>query len=251
MPMKWTYDQVAEIALCYQTRNDFRVSANGPYKWAVRQGVLDSVCSHMTPRFRWSRELVEQEAAKFDKLDKFRLQATGAYWWAKRHECLDQVTAHMSKLTFWDYNSVKTEALRYRHRECFRQGAAGAAQWAQRNGVWNDVCRHMEDLGKGDFDVVYIWKAADYDTLYKVGCTSKRLGDKRIRYVANAFGLGIEKAHLAETDKAREIERELLSHGSPASMPSMAFGYSEFRELSPIEYLKCLNLMGIETASAA
>ena len=46
----WPYKEVARVAKKYKHRSDFSLHAKGAYSAALRQGWIDDVCKHMTPK---------------------------------------------------------------------------------------------------------------------------------------------------------------------------------------------------------
>ena len=45
--IKWTYEKLVEDAKKYKTKKDFKLFSHSAYVTAVRNGVLDEICSHM------------------------------------------------------------------------------------------------------------------------------------------------------------------------------------------------------------
>ena len=46
-PIKWTYEKLVEEAQKYKTKKDFKLFSHNAYVTAVRNGILDEICSHM------------------------------------------------------------------------------------------------------------------------------------------------------------------------------------------------------------
>ncbi len=93
--------------------------------------------------------------------------------------------------------------------------------------------RHPDAKNGSDYNVFYIWKVTntkwENKTIYKAGITSERLGNKRIRQVANDFGFKYEIIKYEVCDNALELERQW--HNKNVIMPILEkkCGYSEFR----------------------
>lgn len=45
---KWTYDKLKETAMLYATKNEFKKNAPSAYTTAVREKLINDICSHMT-----------------------------------------------------------------------------------------------------------------------------------------------------------------------------------------------------------
>ena len=245
----WSKANAFAEASKHETRRAFQKSAPGCANWLRRNGFFDEACAHMKPKFVWTFDLVKAEVAKYAGRTQFHDANPSAAQWAVRNGFMDKLFPH--RLTFWDFESVSKEALKFSYREEFRVGSAGAAHWAIRNGVWDTVCAHMDLASKSDYDCVYIWKPDGFDDLYKIGVTSKRLGVKRIEYVAGNNGMDVDLFYMRNTPDALRKEKEMLSLGRAATFSNDFNGFSEFRHLTDGEFLECLRIMGIERAEAA
>ena len=86
---------------------------------------------------------------------------------------------------------------------------------------------------------MYCWEVIDdlgATGIYKVGMTSHRCGDERIRSCANASNLGHEIVFLLRTgeQQAKAIEQQLLASGHEVEMPDhVVDGRTEFRRFGP------------------
>lgn len=98
-----------------------------------------------------------------------------------------------------------------------------------------------------DNDVVYIWKLdnvfSDGLPVYKIGITSLRLNDKRLKEVAKKADLKIEQAYKYFVDgRATGIESELLKIGHKTELTGFD-GASELRALTELELITMLNML--------
>ena len=197
-------------------------------------------------RTKWSRAAVEQAAAQCQEKIEFREKFSGAYAAAFKDGYLDEVTAHMSlRQVSWDYEKVKAEAQKYEVKDHFIRACAGGAKWAKRHGFFDEICFHMVPQARSDFDAVYLWKLRDFGDVYKVGVTSHRLGDARIKFVSAMSGYDVEYYFVVKSDRACEIETQMLKLGRPFHGVSCS-GMTEFREFTPQELSQCLQMMGLE-----
>ena len=101
-----------------------------------------------------------------------------------------------------------------------------------------------------DGDLLYIWRVNNSDT-YKIGITSARLGDRRIKEVASSFtALATECITpsivcMINTVNAKEIESKLLQkfNTAPSNIPNSISGYTEFRTLTNAELAEALEII--------
>jgi len=99
-----------------------------------------------------------------------------------------------------------------------------------------------------DNDTIYIWRAIGArhhgKPVYKVGITSARLGEKRIKQVARKHEVGYEVVIIAETRlPAMDIEAEIKKIGDDPQY--IGDGATEFRAMSDKELRKALNLIDL------
>jgi predicted GIY-YIG superfamily endonuclease len=92
----YNYEKVSETARQYETRGEFVKHHEPSYRWALRNNVLDDVCSHMEyVRKYWDFDSVIEEAKKYITKKEFQTEARGAYEWALNNNHLDDACAHM------------------------------------------------------------------------------------------------------------------------------------------------------------
>ncbi len=92
------YAKIAKVAKEYATRQAFQKNNNALYQKSRRLGILDSICSHMSPsktKVRWDRDTIKLEAQKHQSLESFELNAHGAYIAARKMQILESVSSHM------------------------------------------------------------------------------------------------------------------------------------------------------------
>jgi len=96
-----------------------------------------------------------------------------------------------------------------------------------------------------DNDAVYIWKVVGYDNVYKIGLTSFRTGDKRIRSTASNNSVKYDTQILKQVNDALSIEKELLKLGTFCDLFLGKDGGTEFRYLSHKELKKALSMIEV------
>ena len=93
--MEWTKEKVSVEAKNYKKRSDFHKKARGAYNAALKNGWLDTICTHMPapqkPKGFWTLEKVLAEAGKHQTFDQFRKNGKGAYTSACKQGWLEQV----------------------------------------------------------------------------------------------------------------------------------------------------------------
>jgi len=76
---KWTYENLVEEGIKYQTKQEFRAKSSSAYAAAKYRGIIEKICSHMTPaRVSWSDEMLAAEAKKYQSKYYFKKGSNGA-----------------------------------------------------------------------------------------------------------------------------------------------------------------------------
>lgn len=241
---KWTDEDIHREALKYQTRSDFERQDLGAYSAALRRGIMDQVCQHMTPlRSNWSNDQLLIEARKYNTKADFEKGSSSAYQLTRQRGIHDQACAHMEGNTRWSLDQLKVEASRYTTRKEFERGSLNAYYAAQRRGVLDEVCAHMMRAPFGtDNDSIYIWRVAGTN-VFKVGITSHILGRLRMFHVADLAQVTPEHVFQARTiGRASEVETKLLKIGTPYKFQQKFAGHTEFRVWSEKELTQALEV---------
>jgi len=88
------------------------------------------------------------------------------------------------------------------------------------------------------------------EDVFKVGVSSVRLADQRIRIVARAGNLDVDFYTIRHCPDARKVERKLLSIGRPYEWPQVFSGCTEFRQFEPHEIDKAFALVQVYEEAA-
>jgi hypothetical protein len=149
-------EEIRQAAAKYTTRVDFINGDNKMYSAAVYRGILEDVCSHMTPprtvgkkKPKWSLEKVMECAKECKTRIEFSKRFKGAYMAAYRLNILDEVFATLEGKTYWTEDMIKEEASKYSTRADFQKNSKGAYLSAFRKGIVDEVCQHMGEAKKG------------------------------------------------------------------------------------------------------
>lgn len=164
---------------------------------------------------------------------------------------LDQYCAHMeSPITNWTVDQVSDLAKPFQYKKDFERAHPNAYRWAYRSGVIEKISEHMDACSTtSDYDCVYMWAPAGFPDVFKVGVTSMRLGDARIREVASRGGLQVESVVTANVTDARKIEAKLLSLGQSFCFGRVFTGSTEFRFYLPEALEQCMDIMRFSDSS--
>lgn len=236
--MTWTIEKMKSEAEKYFRRSDFQKNSWLAYQAARRWGVLDDVCAHMRPVSDWTDRNIQIEANRFITRGEFSLKSPSAYKSACNTGKLDFFCKHMKDVhTRWNTELLTKRAQKYESRADFFYNDNNAYAAARHRNILDQICGHMELRKTCDDDVVYIWYATEF-CAYKIGVTSARLGDIRIKSVAKSAGV-TPKVIIAigVVGSATKIEQQILSFGTPADVGSFD-GSTEFRHLSNSEIIK-------------
>lgn len=220
----WTEARVREEAAKHSTKTEFVRWCNSAYNAARRLGLIDDLFENQRiQRCSWDEEVVRAEAAKYGTKAEFKRGCQSAYGAARRLGIIDNLgfSTHRS----WDEAAVRAEAAKYSTKKEFVRGCESAYRVAHRLGIIDDL--GFEDRAPSDNDTIYIWRAVGQWhqglPVFKIGVTSERLGDVRIRDCARAGGFTAALVAAVPTwMDATRVEDHLHSFGiDPVGVVSM------------------------------
>jgi len=237
----WTHETVREEAKKYNTRNEFKNGKGAAHRYARENNIIDDVCSHMiSGRGRWTKHSAHKEALKYTTKKEFELGSYGAYQYATRNKLINDICSHMgSVFIYWSNELAHKEALKYTTKNAFVKGSNGAYQYSLREDILDLVCSHMiNGSGISDNNMVYVWRIPNTN-IYKIGVSSLKLRDYRIKAVANKMGIDYEIVGMYEVDDAFEVEDELHNTYQivPTTLPKKD-GHTEFRILTESDVIE-------------
>lgn len=174
------------------------------------------------------------------------------FWMAAhKRRIMQSICSHMPAAKTapkWMLCNVYKLARKYSTQGEFCRDYSGAADYAVNKGIWRLVTSHMDRLNS-DYDAIYIWGYADNDDMVcKVGVTSQRLGEDRIKSVSCKSRLPCEFMIIARSNSALDAEKELQEIGAYEPMHDFN-GSTEFRRMSLSELTKAYEVI-YEHASA-
>lgn len=96
----WSKEQCAAEAMKYEKRLDFQKGSESAYCAALKNGWLETICSHMIEikkaKGYWSKENCLEEALTYETRTDFNIGCNGAYKVALREGWLDEICSHMT-----------------------------------------------------------------------------------------------------------------------------------------------------------
>lgn len=95
----WTNETCEDEAKKYKTRKDFKIKSTSAYKYAVRNNILEDVCTHMKQKQKepgyWTKERCQEESLKYKHRKEFQKNSGSAYNVASKNGWLDEICSHM------------------------------------------------------------------------------------------------------------------------------------------------------------
>ena len=248
--IRFTKDIVKKEALKYNRKTDFVSGSRGAYDAARKNGWLDEVCEHMVAQYKtWTHEEVRDIALQYKHKVDFQKGNYAAYGYAYRQGIFDDICSHMTKLTTtWTPDRLREEALKFETRNELKMATHDAYRQAINMGMMDEICAHMTKVTTvSDNDAIYIWKVIGIEEnglpVYKIGTTSARLGDKRIKDTIAHSGFDGDMIILAQLKiRATIIEGQIHDMGKEIDIGRFE-GYSEFRALSDTSLSKAIDLI--------
>jgi hypothetical protein len=186
MRVRWTNELLQIEALKYNTRNEFAKNSNSAYHVALRKGLIENICSHMSSGLGyWNKDLLQIEALKYNTKVEFKRGNSAAYQTALKFG-IDNFSSHMVDGIngYWNEDLLQIEALKYNTISEFKRNGGGAYPAALRRKLINKICTHMVK-GDNGFNpelpaiLYYIKFESKLDLpLYKIGITNLTTKDR-------------------------------------------------------------------------
>jgi len=184
----------------------------------------------------WSEENIRKEAAKWRGKTDLQNNCQTAYQAAVRMGILD--TLYSGGYRKWDEVSIREIASGFVSKKLFNLAYPGAYGAAARKypGLLDELFSNLKLPMENN--AIYIWRAVgefyNGNPVYKIGVTSARLGDWRIKLCANKWGVAFELMCLEVLPagvKATDVEKKLLILGENPGYGGID-GHTEFRAMS-------------------
>jgi hypothetical protein len=229
---------------------------NALYQAIRIRGLVEELCGHLTrgkkPDGYWGKERCREEALKWGNVTDFKRHAGSAYQkcsemgWGE--EVYGDLEFQSMPTGYWTKERVLEEAKLYKHRLDFKHGSNGAYCASLRDGYSDEAMAHMEDRRTSDSDTVYVWEAEGVQfnglPVYKIGITSARRGDERVRDCARSGKLTAKLLMLRYVGcrYALTLENHLHTFGVNPLL-DVPDGRTEFRALTGEELRVIINII--------
>jgi len=246
---KWTDDDLIADAQRFNTKRAWQVGSSSKYSTALRRKLIERACAHMTieRRVNVTTDDIMRDALKYTTRSEWQYKSSSFYTIARRRELLEAACAHMdAKRKLWSTDDVLNDAKNFSSRTEWARNSKSYVI-AQRRGLLKVASSHMKKVDGKDNDAIYIWKAIGWtyngEQVYKVGVTSARLDDVRIKQVTKAADVEAEIVMLAKVNgMATRLEVALKSIGHDPKYVGFD-GCSEFRAMSDDQLKQALALI--------
>ncbi len=149
---KWTIEKISSEAIKYNSRKIFSEKSGSAYGAAIRQNILDQVCSHMPKNLSIAREFdiwndgaILSEALKYKTRSEFKKSSPSAYAAARRKKILDISCKHMTFVRNYRNNDeLLLIAKKYSRRVDLQKQNPSAYQALFKRGLVDVGCSHMK-----------------------------------------------------------------------------------------------------------
>jgi len=147
----WTKELVLAEARKYQTRSQWKASALGSYKAALREKWLEEAASHMkVVKINWTLDSLKANAAPYQTRGKWKEAQPAAYKTAMTKGLLDQVCIHMTQgkmpNRYWTKEKVLESASKFPSIAAWSAAEVTAYNKAKKNNWMKESTAHMHAL---------------------------------------------------------------------------------------------------------
>lgn len=243
MRSPWTEATVRAEAAKYSSKKDFERGSPRAYEHAQKRlKIINELFDNQ--RSVWNLETLMAEAAKYPGKIEFKRANNPAYKAALRLGVIAKL-GFVDKQVTWTEPMVRDAAKGYKNLIDLLRNNNKLYAAARRFGINGDLGLARID-GK-DNDTIYIWRAVGQyfngEPVYKIGVTSARLGDLRIKHVANGVGFEfVLICHVKVRCRATEIEKRLHLLGYDPEYVGFD-GATEFRAMDDATLWVALGLI--------
>ena len=227
------------------TKVSFQYNFSRQYKAAKAQGILQEIYELYIPEGRkpnWTYETAAEAAKLYTTRKAFQYgNHRGAYQWLRINKLLDKAcdAAGIKNVRrYWSDQDLIDECKQYTSIVDLIENDPGIRTTVERRGLETVAFAHFvrpDTATASDYDAIYLWRSdikVDGNWVYKVGLTSHRLGEDRIRKVATAAGTTAKILILCKTTcNAIHVERLIKKFGTRPTLKWFN-GYKEFRVMT-------------------
>ena len=166
--MKYSLEELKQIALQYNTKQELRKNNYSAYQCATKYKVMDLISEHMVcGRTKHTDEDIRNAAKQFETRFEFQKKSS-LYSSAKRRgqTYLDDVCSHMKVMVKKrTHKSIKEDAKKYTTRKEFETKDPNGYAYCRRHNILDEVCEHMEYQHIYYTEEMIIKKAMEYKLL--------------------------------------------------------------------------------------
>lgn len=205
---------------------------------------------------RWDTVSFGFAVAEYESLKDLKRYCRGADAFMRRNDLRhSSLCCHLSsRSTQWDIVSLGFAAADFATPSSLARGNVSAYSGLVKRGLRRSpLCSHLAPVEKtSDNDAVYVWRLEGYpqvrdEPIYKIGITSQRRGDARIRTVGKAvqrhLDCKVADIRIFPADDALALEKEALMIGESPGFVGFD-GCTEFRYLTDTQYREVLSVFG-------
>ena len=148
---KYTKQYCKEITSQYDDKKIFQNSNPTFYRYLIKRGWLDELCSHMVNQKKkngyWTKERCKEAAEKFNKRIDFQKGNRAAHSAAFKNGWLDEICTHMSYNEFeptkWTKQICLDLAKQYKTRGKFKSNNSSAYKIALKHGWLDEIFKDL------------------------------------------------------------------------------------------------------------
>ena len=148
---KYTKQYCKEITSQYDDKKIFQDSNPTFYRYLIKRGWLDELCSHMVNQKKkngyWTKERCKEAAEKYNKRIDFQKGDPAAHNAAFRNGWLDEICTHMSYNEFeptkWTKQVCVELAKQYKMRGKFKSNNSSAYKIALKHGWLDEIFKDL------------------------------------------------------------------------------------------------------------
>lgn len=148
---KYTKQYCKEITSQYDDKKIFQDSNPTFYRYLIKRGWLDELCSHMVNQKKkngyWTKERCKEAAEKYNKRIDFQKGNPAAHNAAFRNGWLDEICTHMSYNEFeptkWTKQVCVELAKQYKMRGKFKSNNSSAYKIALKHGWLDEIFKDL------------------------------------------------------------------------------------------------------------
>ena len=148
---KYTKQYCKEITSQYDDKNIFQDSNPTFYRYLIKRGWLDELCSHMVNQKKkngyWTKERCKEAAEKYNKRIDFQKGNSAAHNAAFKNGWLDEICRHMSYNEFeptkWTKQICVELAKQYKTRGKFKSNNSSAYKIALKHGWLDEIFKDL------------------------------------------------------------------------------------------------------------